>query len=445
MPSGPSTPATTTQIQKTELPKWVDRAAQANLAEANKVAAQPYMAYEGPRVAQMTNAERSAPGMVLEGQRRANGAYDVATGAVAGATGYQPSMVSAPAGPANVTAGSFLGQDISRYMDPNVEAVINPTLARMEEESTRAGQVLSDNARSVGAFGGSRQGVEKAVLAARGIEDRARVGAGLRSQAFESAAGRAGQDINTSMQAALANQGAGITTQAQRMQAEQANQSAGLAGAGLRVNAGQALAGVGQTAATTANQGALLSSQFGAQERAVNQAGMDADYQAFMERRDAPKEAINLRMAALGMTPYGKTTSGQSTSTTPSSTNPWMTGIGAVASLAPLLFSDRKVKKNVKRVGKVPGSNLNKYEFEYKTGFMGGGTGKQVGLMADDVKRKVPNAVTPVFVNGQKVEAVDYRKAISESNGKGRKDKGKMRRPYVPRISSGFMGRSFAA
>jgi hypothetical protein len=144
---------------------------------------------------------------------------------------------------------------------------------------------------------------------------------------------------------------------------------------------------------------------------------------------------LNLRLQSLGMTPYGKTTTGTQTQTNPTSSNPWMTGIGAAATFLPMMFSDRKVKKNIKPLGKVPGTDLNAYEFDYKKGFMGGTPGKQVGLMADDVRKKVPGAVTKVKVAGETVDAVNVPKAIRD----GRSDKGRVRGSYKPRIGKGFM------
>lgn len=54
-------------------------------------------------------------------------------------------------------------------------------------------------------------------------------------------------------------------------------------------------------------------------------------------------------------------------------------------------MSDRDAKTDVKRVGKLP-NDLNVYEFKYKKGLGGGGLA-QMGLMAQDVEKKVPGAV----------------------------------------------------
>ncbi len=51
MPSPKAAPATTTQIQKTELPGWVNEAAQQNYGAAVEVANRPYQGFMGERVA----------------------------------------------------------------------------------------------------------------------------------------------------------------------------------------------------------------------------------------------------------------------------------------------------------------------------------------------------------------------------------------------------------
>jgi hypothetical protein len=81
-------------------------------------------------------------------------------------------------------------------------------------------------------------------------------------------------------------------------------------------------------------------------------------------------------------------------------------GIGAAAAgntaLAPLMFSDRRLKKDITKVGKTDdGQKI--YSYRYKRGGP-----MHLGLMADEVQKKTPEAV--VDVGGFK--AVDYRKAL---------------------------------
>lgn len=432
---GAKQPSHTTTTQKVELPKWVEEASEENYGVAKELAKTPFQ--PNPQmVAPLSDMERAAGGTLQQGINTGNMALGGAMGVAGRAAGYNPTMVGGPAGPQQVSAQSFLQGDVGTYMDPEIERTI-----ALNEQGQRRGiniqaQGTSDAARGAGAWGGSRHGVVEGVLRAEGENAIALNSANQRGAAFENAARRMQGDQATALQAALANQGAGLTTEQMRLQAATANQNAGLAGAGLNLQAGSLLNQIGQTASDTAGRNALLQTQLGANERMVSQAQLDAERANKQAEIDHPTEMLNMRLAALGMSPYGKTQT--TTQPNPNQSNGLMTGIGAAATILPLLFSDRKVKKNVKKVGKTE-NDLNVYEFEYKKGF--GVGGKTTGLMAQDVERKVPSAVKTVSVNGTPVKAVDYGKALNAPRDK-RDDRGKPRRPYKPRLGIGGHARA---
>lgn len=421
MGSSAPAPTTTTQINKTELPAWVDSASQGNYAFAEQVANRPFQQYSGPTVAGQTGTEQSAVPILQQGMAGANSAYGAAQQAIGGVAGYKPQMVGGPAAVGDVKAQTLPGTDLSKYLNPYTQNVVDTTLAGMDRASSATLQANDDASRSQGAWGGSRSGVQQAVLQAENIRNKAATEAGLRSTAFNTATGLAQADNQSMLQAALANQGKDTTANAQRIQVGTANQNAGLAGAQLGLQAGTAMQGVGDSITNSSGKNALLASQLGANERGVQQAQLDANKAQFEEAYNAPLTALNTRLAALGMSPYGKTSTTTGTQQGGTSSNGLLTGIGAVASFLPLMFSDRNVKKDVKRLGKVPGSDLNAYEFKYKKGFMGRDMPKQVGLMAQDVEKKVPKAVHKMRVGGKSVRAVDYQAAIagSRKGGKG--------------------------
>jgi hypothetical protein len=60
-------------------------------------------------------------------------------------------------------------------------------------------------------------------------------------------------------------------------------------------------------------------------------------------------------------------------------------GLGALFSL----FSDRRLKKDIKKIGKMDRSGLPIYSFKYK-----GDDAPRIGVMAQDVEKKIPQAVT---------------------------------------------------
>jgi hypothetical protein len=246
------------------------------------------------------------------------------------------------------------------------------------------------------------------------------------------------QDNALDLTAQTSNQNKGLTLNSQRITADTANQNADIAkgqlnaqigmhnsdqdlnaqefNVGTAFNKANAYMGLGQNVAQQGNAQSLLAANLGQSQQANTQAFMDAMTANGNAVRQNPIDAINIKLAALGMSPYGKTTTSNSTSTPATSSNGPMQAIGGALSILPMLFggSDRKIKKNVKRVGKVEGTDLNKYEFEYKKGFMGADMGKQVGLMAQDVERKVPGAVgRRADGRGGSYKTVNYEKAIS--------------------------------
>jgi len=440
MMGGSQQPATTTQIQKTELPAWVDAASQANYAQAaasannltpsapqNVAGQQPLQAQAVDWLNQSTGMSQGAFGNALNS---IGGAKDVAYNPVSLWGGARD--VSAPRDVGNVTAQGFLDRDINAYMNPYTQQVVDATDQASRRDESLSLMKNSDQNRASGAFGGSRDAITNAVLQSEGVRNRAQVGAGLRSAAFTDAAGRIQSDNALNLQAQTSNQGKDLTLNSQRIQQEGMNQNADIAKGQLNANIGMhnsdqdlnaqqfnvgtafnkasAYAGLGSAIGQTGNAQSLLAANLGQSQQATNQAFMDAQTaNAGLGNQDVTN-ALNMKLAALGMSPYGKTTTSNSTSQGGQSSNGGMQAIGGIMSVLPMLFSDRTVKKDIKRLGKVGNSDLNKYEFRYKKGFMGNemGDDKYVGVMAQDVEKKLPGAVHKVDVDGKKVRAVDY-------------------------------------
>lgn len=137
-----------------------------------------------------------------------------------GLTGYTPETV---------TAGTFPGVDISQYMNPYTQEVIDRSLADIERQRLMQQQQTSAQAQAAGAFGGSRQGVAQALTNEAFARQAAQTSANLRQQGFGQATGLAQSDLN------------------RQLQAQQLNQAAGLQGAGFRLGAQSQLGGMGLT------------------------------------------------------------------------------------------------------------------------------------------------------------------------------------------------------
>jgi hypothetical protein len=433
-------PATTTQIQKVELPAWVDAASQKNYAQAETTSAN--LTPTAPQnVAGQTDLQAQAVDWLNQSTGMSQGAFGNALGAIGSASNvaYNPVAlwggardVSAPQNVGNVTAKGFLDRDINAYMNPYTQNVIDATDQASRRDEALSLMKNSDQNRASGAYGGSRDAITNAVLQSEGVRNRAQTDAGLRSAGFTDAANRIQADNALDLTAQTSNQGKDLTLNSQRIQQEGMNQNADIAKGQLNAQIGMnnsnqtlnadqfnsnlalqkasAYQGLGSSVAQAGNAQSLLAANLGQAQQSTNQAFMDAQREnATLGNTDATN-ALNMKLAALGMSPYGKTTTSNSTSQGGTSSNTGMSILGGAMSILPMLFSDRNVKKDIKRVGKVGKSDLNKYEYRYKKGFMGNemGDDKYVGVMAQDVEKKLPGAVHKVNVGGKKVRAVDY-------------------------------------
>jgi hypothetical protein len=207
------------------------------------------------------------------------------------------------------------------------------------------------------------------------------------------------------------NQQSALTTQGQQLQAAGMNQQADLSAAGVRSNAAAGMANVGQTYSQTGTAQSALAAALGASEQQREQANLDVAKGQFDAAYNAPVDALNTRLAALGMSPYGKTTTSVGQQSGGTSSSPLSGILGGAMSILPMMFSDRDTKKNIRKLGPTGAPGLNAYEYEYK-GKMGGPKGqKHVGVMADEVKKAVPSALSRAkAADGKTYDAVDYQK-----------------------------------
>lgn len=90
---------------------------------------------------------------------------------------------------------------------------------------------------------------------------------------------------------------------------------------------------------------------------------------------------------------------------------------GKVASaVGSIAASDKNVKKNIKLIGTENGFNI--YSFEYKTDeYPELPSGKQVGVIAQEVEEIIPSAVAEVTTDSGKYKVVDYLKLGVTLNG----------------------------
>lgn len=363
---------TQTVVNKTELPAWLNQAAQENLRIANTLAQRPYQPYGGSVVAGFSPEQEQAFQMAQSNVGAYRPALTAATGAAAESAFYEPERVTAP---------SFLTGNVQQYMNPYLSEVEQRASDALSRQLAQTQNQIASQAVQARAFGGSRQGIQEGVAAAEASRAMGDLSARLRAEGFQQAAALQQADQARALQAALANQ------------------QAGLAGAGLGLQGAETLgrlAGQAQTAGM-ADVGAI--SAVGAQRQAQQQRGLEEAYARFVEQRDFPLQQLNLRLAAVGATPYGQTQT--QTSTGGQTGSNLLAGLGAagtfasgMASILPFFLSDETMKTDIKKVGKDKDTGLTIYSYRYK------GDPKShpkiVGPMAQEIEEKYPEMVTQV-------------------------------------------------
>ena len=213
------------------------------------------------------------------------------TGAQTAMGGVSPYITQA----AGLT-GPMTGQQLTDYMSPYQQQVIDTTLAEFDKQAAMRQQGISDAAVAMGGFGGGREGVMQSEYMAQSDRDRAALEAQLRNQGFSQAQAARQADLASRLGiggaqqqyaqglAGLAGQRAGLAgQQAGLAQAQLGLGSAQQALAGAQLGAGQAylapgqmMAGIaGQQAGTAGQRAALAQAQLGAGQTGQAMLGRD--------------------------------------------------------------------------------------------------------------------------------------------------------------------------
>lgn len=277
-------------------------------------------------------------------------------GAAAGLTGM--------ASPTNV--GPVNNQQISQYMNPYIQSVVNPTaqLLNQQQQAQMSGQ--TGQAIQSGAFGGDRAGIAAANLA------------GQQSLAFANAINPLySQGYSQALGAAQQQQGVTLAQQ-------QANNQ-------LLLQQGAQFGNLGAGAQSAALQGAQAQIGAGTLEQQTQQAGLSALYNQFLQQQAYPFQTAQfLANIAEGT---GALSGSTTTTTQPSS-----------------FFSDERLKEDVEDIGRThDGQKIVKFRYKGDKG------PKQIGLIAQDVEKHHPDAVG--LAGGYKT--VDYDKATQDAASMG--------------------------
>ena len=194
--------------------------------------------------------------------------------------------------PERVRAGSLLNQDIGAYMNPYTQNVTDQGLRdinrsrQIQQEKSAAGAVAAK------AFGGSRQGVLEAETNRAYDENALRYVGEQNARAFQAAQEGAEADLRRQMEARLANQGAGL----------QANQQ--------RITASGQLANIGAQGQQMGFAGANQLAQQGLLQQGFTQTQIDALRNLPLEQQQIINQALGINVGG-GSGMQSRSSSGQ--------------------------------------------------------------------------------------------------------------------------------------
>jgi hypothetical protein len=389
---GGTTVDNTSQTQSqstTQLPPWINTAAQQNYAYAQNLATQPLQQYQGQLVADVGPQMQQAWNTAASGANAGQDQYNASQAGYLGVMGQTPQQV---------TPGQLSSTNLQPYMNPYTQSVINSTLPIMQQNLGLQQNQQQNAANSANAYGGSRQAIQQGVTQSQGALNMAQMAGQLNQANFGQAQAAAQQDINTSMTAQQANQAA------------QQNQ------AGQNIQAASGLGVLGQQAQLSQARNFTEQQTAGALEQQQAQNQINAQIANYQQAWQYPYQNLGVLQSALGMTPYGESTTGQSTTQSQQTQSPGLAqvALGGAQTLGSLfgsggmfgaggLFagvSDRKLKTDIKKVGHHP-AGVPLFSYRYK------GDPKHypkvVGPMAEDVAKIAPGAVAPIPGSGGKM------------------------------------------
>lgn len=393
MSSGGAPSQTTSTVNQSNLPEYAKPYFESLLGRTETASQAKYTPYSGS--VQLASGQKSAPGQTLAGQSPdtlsaqqavrgvvgqyqgdvnaarygLGGVYDIAQNLGAyqapdiassyqAPSSYTPGQFQTqPITPGTVTSQDFTGANLSNYMSPYMQSVVEAQKAA----ATRAfqeGQAARDTgAIRSGAFGGYRNAIERGV-AQRGLEQNlTNIEAQGAQSAYQQAMAQYNADQARALQAASTTAGLGLTAQqanqAALMQAQQMGEASrqygstlgsqqGMFGAQQDLQAQIAAAQAAQQAAGVQAQGGALALQgaqgygnigslqqqlglggaqalgaSGAQQQAYEQQQLDIARQQFENQRDYEKQMLQFYSGILHgvpVSPSSNITQYQSTS-----------------------------------------------------------------------------------------------------------------------------------
>jgi len=188
------------------------------------------------------------------------------------------------------------GTEAQKYMDIYSEAM-DPAIRDIQDQTITQQNAARAAAAKGGAFGGSRLGIQEAMLGSEGIQSQADLRARGLAEGLGFAAGRFDADRAGRLASDTAARGAYETEESGRLQAAQQYQNLATLTQGLQQQAAAGLISTGEA------------------KRLLDQQALDLAYADYLDTTKKPYEDINFALGALQGTPYNTQQYGYNTST----------------------------------------------------------------------------------------------------------------------------------
>ena len=314
------------QKASTELPEWAKPYAKDILAKGQAltdVNQNPYQTYNQDRIAGFSPMQQQA----MQGAQNMTVAPQTAQGSgLAYGAGLGGLGMATSATPQNFQ------QNVGGYMNPYLQMALAPQLAEANRQYDISGTRQQSAATQAGAFGGSRE----AIMAAENERNRNMGLSNIIGQGYNQAFGRAQDQYNQSQQQALQGLGVGI-------------QGAGQLGQLGQNQYGQQM-GINQ-----------LQSQYGGQQQAQMQRGLDTAYQDFTNQQNYPYKQLGFMSDMIRGLPLGQQSTTQMYQSPPS-TMGQLAGLGMGAYGLSRMMAEGGEVKSYAGGGDIPDPMNDPYE-----------------------------------------------------------------------------------
>lgn len=307
------------------------------------------------------------------------------SGTAAGMNFQAPMMQAAPRiSGGSVGAGTAFG-GINKYMNPYTQQVIDTSMADLERQRQMQQQQIGAQARSAGAFGGSRHGVAEALSNEAFAQQGGQLASGLRQQGFSTALGASQQDVANQLAASTATASnqlqANLANQQMAQQAALQNQQAALEAARMRMSGASQLGNLANLGFGFGQQIGQQQMQQGAMQQSMLQQLINAAKNQYAGFTGSPQQSLQLPLAALG----GLGNMGQTSSRQP--------GLFDYLALGATAFSDIRLKQNVQLIGKLGGVQFYTWDWNDEGKRIADPKQPTFGVMADEVAISHPQHV----------------------------------------------------